>query len=180
MVKVQPPEPCKATACFATVAKGGNVGAMKNTILTAVALSALAVAPSAKADWQNTRWGMTPQEVIEATGARPETGRSIRGGSLEAAGEYSAAGFDFRSRFFFASGGLRVVALTLLDPSDCPLLNRALSGIYGEPMESRDSATRWASTSDNFYVLINEPWEPYSSECVVYYEPISAGSVSGL
>ena len=144
-------------------------------------LLALAGASPALADWQGTTWGMTPDQVMAATGAIPATGEPLnKGEALRAAGEYEAAGFSFRSRFYFAAGHLRVVSLELRETTRCGELLGALTAIYGEPMLRRDRAARWASPADNFYVLLNEPWPPHSETCRVFYEPISRTSASGL
>lgn len=153
---------------------------MKRLAVLAVAGVALGAAP-ALADWQNTNWQMTPEQVIAATGAVPATGDALgRGEVLKAQGEYEAAGFHFTSRFYFAADRLRVVSLELTETSRCEELLRSLTAIYGSPSVRRDRAARWASPEDNFYVLLNEPWPPHSYGCKVFYEPISRGSASGL
>lgn len=144
-------------------------------------LLALVAASPALADWQNTTWSMTPDQVMTSTGAIPATGAPLNKGEvLRAEGEYEAASFKFLSRFYFASGHLRVVSLELTETTRCDELLGALTAIYGEPMLRRDRAARWASPADNFYVLLNEPWPPHSVACTVFYEPISRTSVSGL
>lgn len=100
----------------------------------------LGVFSPALADWQYTKWGMTPEEVVAASGgmARPDPHRNKhRTDSTESllAAPYAAAGFEFDATFQFSRSSQRLerVHLDLIDTSRCSDLIGALRSRYGEP-----------------------------------------------
>ena len=92
------------------------------------------------ADWQYTRWGMTANDVIAASGRlatkadnSKEHGTKRLNALLSA--PYSSGRFSFLTRFLFDKGSdsLARVRLNLLDPELCHDLQGALYSKYGRP-----------------------------------------------
>jgi hypothetical protein len=114
-------------------------------------LSALS---AARADWQFTRWGMTPEEV-KTTSAAPNTGVTnlvivdpssvpldADGAKVLLHGDYSAGHLRLRISFAFCSGGLCQVHLETADEIQGAELIGALRMKYGLPVsESRGNVT---------------------------------------
>ncbi|MDO9472932.1 MAG: hypothetical protein Q7J28_07730 [Caulobacter sp.] len=115
--------------------------------LTLAALTAgLALPGVALADWQWTNWSMPVGQVIAGSGGtlRPIVGRDgqrVHGWDLKAVGPVTFEGFAFDGEFFFDPGGkaLKVVRLTLKDPSQCEALEQRMTTLHGAPADgSRD------------------------------------------
>jgi len=76
---------------------------------------------SADADWQYTRWGMTLEEVVAASGgaAQPHAKDPKKNTSKVdtlATAPYEAAGFIFRARFLFSRGEPKLARVDLEAP----------------------------------------------------------------
>lgn len=105
------------------------------------ALTLLAAASPASAEWQFTNWGMSVDEVVAASGGSVERyngspGQRIMGSNFQAKGSYSAGGYDFESEFYFdPSGRLSVIRLMLIDYSQCGSMREMMQGIYGSSAE---------------------------------------------
>jgi hypothetical protein len=137
------------------------------TLVGIVAICAVCVAPQpAWSDWQYTRWGMTPNEVIVASkGAASETSPSQKSGgktdNTEALlqGAYSSGKFRFHVTFSFSKGDhkLAFVSLELLDPSLTPDLIGNLRGKYGEPTSTDNGSVLglivWREKSDQVSLI---------------------------
>lgn len=107
------------------------------------ALVAVLLAPlPASADWQYTRWGMTPEEAVRASGGTlsrltPSTAELLGDAPLllEAQGGYAAPPFKFFASLWFdrRHHGLRRVDLTFVDGEGASLaeLSQALEEKYG-------------------------------------------------
>ena len=115
--------------------------------LSLLALIAGLAAPGvALADWQWTTWSMPAERVIAASGGRLQAvvgrdGQRVNGWHLRAVGPISFEGFDFDGEFFFDRDGkaLKVVRLTLKDPSQCRPLEERMTRLHGAPADaSRD------------------------------------------
>ena len=77
---------------------------------------------SAKADWEYTKWSMTPQEVLSASNNRAKEGTDLRpdsdGNVSKLVAPYKIGTFLFRADFGFdAADKLSSVTLVLDDPS---------------------------------------------------------------
>ena len=115
---------------------------VRNTIkLVALATSVAALPLSTVlADWQYTRWGMKPEEVVQASGGIgvKETKPQRHSTETEIAllvAPYTTGRFTFRARFLFnkTTGGLARVHLDLINVKLCNDLHGALVSRYGEP-----------------------------------------------
>lgn len=147
-------------------------------------LSSPAVTSSARADWQYTRWGMSPEEVIKASNgsARPtstaEQAERKRGNrEAMASAEYRAGEVPFRADFLFAGGKLVMVALHLLDHQRRNEVLNALSSRYGAPVNNyvgnNTAKQGWQASSEGNYV---EAYDLYSIRALdVLYTAASAG-----
>lgn len=115
----------------------------------------------AHADWQYTKWGMTPQEVIDASGgiAVPDPqsqGHSIKDDISLLTGPYqidsvNAGRFEFSAYFLFdkQTRTLSRVSLRLKNPEQCNSLARELNDKYGTPRVVGGLAALWTDESSN-------------------------------
>ena len=92
----------------------------------------------ASADWQFTRWGMTPDQVARASDGRArrippgDAKEWTRGDHIAVLSmPYSEGRFAFTARFLFEAGRLSVVQLALLDPSKAHALVNSIASYYG-------------------------------------------------
>lgn len=154
-----------------------------NLCLLALGAGMLVVTPT-KADWQNTNWEMSRDEVVRATGAVPmegDSGQSVAGADLRATGSYEALGFQFRSQFFFdRTDRLRMVKIVMDDVERCADLKRTMDGIYGNPVEDRRISTVWIDGRTGDQVRFTGQMPPIVNECFVTYSPIAASGGRGL
>ena len=102
----------------------------------------LAIANSANAGWQYTKWGMKVEQVIAASKG---TARRFNDTSSDplisdekgATGSFESGGLKFAVTFYFSKngGGLETVDLLLLDPNSQKVdgLEAVLIGKYGTP-----------------------------------------------
>ncbi len=152
------------------------------SVLAAV-LVALPVA--AHADWQWTSWGMSPADVVSASGGTAEM-RSVPEKSTEACSvlvvaPYATERFAFSAAFCFAGDQLSHVSLDLEDSTRLRAadLIGALSSEYGEPESEHNSSIqvlrRWRDESRGNLIAFVGIGEHAS----VRYWPIPAGD-SGL
>lgn len=142
------------------------------------AYAALLVSPAA-ADWQYTRWGMTPQQVIAASkgAARQNANVAVDTGThrderalLDA--PYSAGRMSFRVQFFFSNANRRLVKvrLVLVGGADCSDVRADLMNVYGSPLsQAAGVVVRWRDTKRrNTVTLAN--WG--GGGCHLEYEPL--------
>lgn len=92
---------------------------------------------AAKADWQYTRWGMTPAQVAAASGGKVlagvgRPGDRVDGQEVGAIGSYTSGVFKFEAVFYFVGGRLADIRLNLI-AGDRYALKSSLDGVYGRP-----------------------------------------------
>ncbi|WP_141105693.1 hypothetical protein [Rhizobium sp. R693] len=143
----------------------------------------LCVAPSAQADWQYTKWGMTPDQVIAA--APPESGlrwvakSATNGPYLK--GHYGAGEYRFESRFWFSDKGLYEVELELdTRTAYCIKLKASMlvtypdiepnrkAALHGHFLQTYDNAIEWIDHAKSNVVYMNEDL----SSCSLVYHPM--------
>jgi hypothetical protein len=106
------------------------------------AMTALIAIP-AHADWQFTRWGMTPDQVVAASkgaarlateeeAARFDGPRQKQRRTL-AVGSHTAAGIALSVRFVFENNRLVLVSTGVTRPEDAEPLRQAMLMRYGQP-----------------------------------------------
>lgn len=104
-----------------------------------IAVLATWVAEPAQADWQYTKWGMTPDQVVAASKGTAELGSgemSAQGDAKKGAtGRYAAGDYQFSVNFWFNGTGLSAVSLSLRNDAQCLALQRDLLAKYGDPVE---------------------------------------------
>lgn len=152
--------------------------------LAFAALAFTSLSGSARADWQYTRWGMSPQQVLEAAGgaAKAHHMPSDDGPTQRSkvVAPYRSGEHLFRSRFVFdLSDNLIIVMLELSDLSKCPELYRDLTSAYGPPQSfgsGRSLPKWWDKKNGNVVLLIDT-----LGSCSIQYTPIvQAGAPGGL
>ena len=119
---------------------------MRRHLLLIALIAALAAPGAALADWQWTDWSMPVERVIAGSDGtlQPIVGRDgqrVHGWDLKAVGPVTFEGFDFDGEFFFdpAGSALKVIRLTLKDPSQCVALEARMTRLHGTPANaSRD------------------------------------------
>jgi hypothetical protein len=103
-------------------------------------LAALLIAPAARADRQYTKWGMTPEQVVAASGGKAELlppKRRPRIPPLEtaASGEFQDGAMQLRTAFSFNTdgGGLACVSYGLMSHDGDEAFKTSLISRYGQP-----------------------------------------------
>ena len=96
---------------------------MKMKLLGTVVALACCGASAAKADWEYTKWGMTPQEVVSASKNLAKEGSDLRpdsdGNVSKLVAPYQSGKFPFEAQFGFdETDRLSSVTLVLNDKSD--------------------------------------------------------------
>ena len=135
----------------------------------------------ARADWEWTMWGMTPEQVVQTSAGRsiqqvdPSSRLSTFVGAtvLLVMNNYQAAGQTFEVRFGFDDQRrLNEVALYASDKAFFEV-ERALTGIYGAParMQGGNVPTRTWNAPDkgNVIRLLR------SASTIIQYRPIAKG-----
>jgi len=140
------------------------------------------------ADWQYTRWGMTPKEVIEASGQttakipNPKKYSSKAANALLSA-PFTTGRFKFVVRFLFDKKLSRLVGvhLTVLDPKLCPNLEEAMFSKYGKPdAENKTSFaafSTWRVKEQNNSIAILTIG---NNHCKLQYSPLIDKESEGL
>jgi len=151
-----------------------------------LALAALVgiVSSPAHAHWQYTTWGMTPEQVIAASGGSLVPGdcaTSAQDNSTKGAvGEFVAGDYRSSASFWFKPSGLSTVSLALRSAPQCMSLQRDLLAKYGEPVEQSGASVQrrmWADRdNDNRVTFINTGL----SYCELQYAPLVSASASAL
>ena len=129
-------------------------------------------------DWQYTRWGMTPAQVMAAS-AEAAHGNEDRG--LDAAGmkaelvvPYQGASLRFTAVFLFDAGDrLEYVTLSPVGPVSCPIVVQALSATYGRPEGTADmvhaTTMRWDDIENDNLVVYADVG---GGNCTVQYSKL--------
>jgi hypothetical protein len=141
------------------------------------------------ADWQYTKWGMTPEQVVAASKSKAaigsgEPGDLIRGSPLQvgAVGTYASGKWQFKAKFYFDNKKLDFVQLNLLNgESGCGSLWADMKSVYGKPFsESEDAITHlaiWQDEAKNNRIAL---FEIGRSSCSIDYKPLKDKDNAGL
>lgn len=143
----------------------------------------LTLPESAHAEWQYTKWGMTPAQVVAASkgAAILSTGLAeerYAGADIRATGVYTSGHYRFRTVFYFVDGKLADIRLKLQGENHYNLKNDLL-GVYGTPFKESVSLrlTTWHDTKKNNRVdllIIGD------SHTTLEYRPLKSESAGGL
>jgi hypothetical protein len=154
----------------------------------------LPLSSAAYADWEFTRWGMTPDEVkaaaneyalpLLALGADQtrycNVGKSI---CLAVVPNYKAANLTFDVSFAFENGMKLDRVVLSSKTSSYAELNQILSGIYGSPVSSNRKEDRslliiqsiWRDTNRGNMIKLNLFSGPIGSSLTITYSQIVSG-----
>jgi hypothetical protein len=117
---------------------------MKIFATTAIALAGLLGAFPAAADWQYTKWGMSIDQAVRASGnarhlpnSQEQSAYTVKGLAPSLVGSHDTASFHFTAALYFAGPGrsLSIVKLNFKDYAQWPSLFAELRGRYGEPFD---------------------------------------------
>lgn len=116
---------------------------MKN-VIALLALSSFCLATAAHADWQYTKWGMSPDQVAKASAGKVtigagDPGDRYDGATIGATGEYVSGDYHFDAVFYFVDNKLSDIRLKLLGGDGYKLKN-SLDGLYGKPFYAHDTS----------------------------------------
>lgn len=153
-----------------------------------VALCAVPIS-NAVADWQFTKWGMTPEEVSasshgELQPTQPNE-RENRGGLPLLKMEYQSRDFRFSAKFVFnKQRRLSAVILDPLDMGECGQIQQSVLSQY----DKAEIVTRspmslnyaWRDHSHDNRVTFSNNLPGQFSYCVIAYESLAASTKSGL
>lgn len=151
---------------------------MKFAVILACSVALLPTA--AFADWQFTRWGMTPTQVVAA--GKP-SGPIVAAppnaeGNAQYTGSYRSGSHTFKATYTFADGKLSVV--TLETTNGCQDLSVEMSSVYGEPVDKSNIAigqfTRWMDRKNLNDVSLLD----FDDSCTLIYKELDVASRSGL
>lgn len=116
---------------------------MRRRLSLIALIAGLALPGVALADWEWTTWTMPAEAVIAGSGGalQPIVGRDgqrVHGWHLRAVGPITFEGFAFDGEFFFDPDGkaLKVVRLTLKDPSQCVALEQQMTRLHGPAVDT--------------------------------------------
>lgn len=151
---------------------------LAETSVFAMATFVMATGP-ALAGWNFTEWGMTPEQVVRASGGTVQLSDgpvphspTVREG---AKGLIQSGEVRMEVRFRFNATGLIEVSLNPADPSGCVTFAPALNAKYGKPSSSFGAGTDYAgatwvvAASDMSVTLLGSP-----GECSATYRPLNS------
>lgn len=139
---------------------------------------------SAHADWQFSRWGMTPDQLVQASGGAahleaipPGAGESE---TIEAVGTLVSGELGFNVSYQFHDRRALTRVYLSLTRGECFRAWDALKGKYGEPLyNSGDpilATADWRSDAENMKIEIMSG----TNVCRIMYAPLRTGDGVGL
>jgi hypothetical protein len=141
-------------------------------------LAMLSIAPVARADWQYTHWGMTPQQVVAASRGTaqliPEKDRPRLPPMLTAAtGTWQDGSMQLRVTFSFdiATNGLVCVNYGLNNRDSNDAFKAALTKRYGPPQKTSGvaflgtSTLVWKTPTDQIEANFGKDDPAYATQC---------------
>lgn len=157
----------------------------RNAIFAATAL--VLTTASASADWQYTKWGMTTEEVITASGSqasKPKKPNTVEDGHIVhlLSAPYSTDRFKFKADFWFGrkTRELEMVKLDLMNLDQCPSLIGELKSIYGAADVKNLSigdVYKWRDHENRNNILLMDVPNGF---CNLDYQPIIKPGSRGL
>jgi hypothetical protein len=110
--------------------------------ILATILVVVMLAPAARADWEYTKWGMTPEQVVKASGGHVKLLQGAEQRTVApdmrhgAEGTYSDGAVSLQVRFTFDprnGNGLNCVFYAVTDDKQSPALKDLMIKRYGPP-----------------------------------------------
>jgi hypothetical protein len=129
----------------------------------------------ARADWQYTKWGMTPDQVVSASNGSASI--VPPNGGCPVQGTYKSGSQVFSMSACFDNNGLNQIELDMENatPSDAQQILAALTAKYGNPTPGDNpTAYQWTDLgSDNQIIL----WDfSLSGRVLIFYKPTLTGN----
>jgi hypothetical protein len=166
----------------------------------AIAVIAISIAPiTARADWQFTRWGMTPSEVVAASNgtAKPTPpSRAVKDGDEAVKGTYRTGDFTFTVGYVFEKDRLVAIRLKPVPLKVIYKVGAQLDAVYGKPVQSSSSwdrykvclsnSKRWRDVDSGneisyfTHACIKSQISDESLMATIAYAPIRSRAESGL
>ena len=142
---------------------------------------------AAHADWQYTKWGMTPDQIIEASKGQAERIKPLtreyrlRGKWVRSSHEFNDLAFDVVFRFDVNSSGLNMIKLRLKDKNRCDSLVSALKAKHqksiAKVISSGWSMLSWNDKKSNLRLRYFEGRiDGLPISCGIDYTPAKAGA----
>jgi hypothetical protein len=141
-------------------------------------LVGLLYAPAAQADWQYTRWGMTPEQVVAASGGQvkllPEPERPRLPPLVTAAtGEFDDGPMRLRTVFSFniERGGLACVSYGVTSSANNEMFKSTLLRRHGPPQSTSSLAflgqenLGWRNATDEINASFSKEDPAYAMHC---------------
>jgi hypothetical protein len=135
-------------------------------------------AANCSADWQFTIWGMSVEQVIDAShGALRKVGGA---GPIKVKGPYSTGDATYDAVFYFSDSGLDGVGLAQDGAGNCQATKAALVAKYGAPSDSTTQHSTWrsAETGDlvewTDLIFFKRKSGASGGDCLVSYKPLSS------
>jgi hypothetical protein len=134
------------------------------------------------ADWQFTKWGMTPEEVaLISKGSAAITNEERDDSYVGNRGKFSGGTYQFDAEYVFKASGLSKVSLKLLSPGACSILASDLRVKYGAPVSVQSpiptiKKTIWSDLKEGNKVELSM----VRDSCFVNYSPLSDPSLNAL
>ncbi|MBD3759359.1 hypothetical protein O4H52_09925 [Sphingomonadaceae bacterium G21617-S1] len=149
-----------------------------------ILIATMMVASPAKADWQYTRWGMTPSEVETAAQAAGQTlipsNQPMATRLLGHTGTYAVSGGVMEANFYYSDNKLEEVELKGSRDGQCYVIGLGLNEKYGTPFSKTDMvvATKfiWHDQDQGNSVEFMR----FSSSCYLSYRSLATRDKSGL
>jgi len=142
-------------------------------------LAVLLVTRSARADWQYTRWGMTPEQVVAASDGKAELLPEKRRPRVPplvtvAMGEFLDGPLQLRTVFSFSieRGGLECVSYGVSNHDDDEAFRAALVGRYGPPQRIsalpviKQETLSWKTPTDTIDASFSKDDPAYAMHCM--------------
>ena len=146
---------------------------MRTLVLVAVLLS---IAPAARADWEYTHWGMTPQQVVAGShgtmkllSAKEEA--RLPPNVTAVSGTYKDGALELRVSFMFtiATNGLTCVNYGVNRHQDDEAFNAALIKRYGPPKKTGPffgvTTLSWTTPTDKIDASFSEDDRAWAMQC---------------
>lgn len=153
--------------------------------LRPIAISIFALASSqANADWQYTRWGMSPSEVLNASGgsAQINTDRGLDAGNgmAKIVAPYRVQDFNFSAVFRFNKSDKLIQVVLNAKNHQCALVEALPERTYG-PVQAKDKtffsrATIWWDRPNKNQIMF---YQLNDGACSVQYRPLEEGGAAG-
>jgi hypothetical protein len=152
-----------------------NASRYAAALLVSAGIASLVGRP-AMADWEGTKWGMSPEEVM-AVAPKPLTGPEPGRGRMHlqalVIGHYKAGDFKFDMDFQFdADKKLAMIGLQIIDKSQCDALTNSLKAKYGAPIEHTVDPDGWTKFVWNDPKKSNAVTLHVDDGCRIIYEKL--------